>query len=230
MTENASRWQLRLVALVIGTGIWFVVALQNRERQSEKQIEANVTYNVPRGLIVLDPVQKVSIRLRGGASEIRNLNPFAVDVLVNVRRQERGVLEVQLGEGDVLMPRGLELISIEPNALRLSVDREGSRSIRVEARVVGEPAAGAVVDSLRVFPETVVVNGPESHLTNLAQLSTSPVSLDGHALTFDESASVVSPDPLIRVVQPSVVTVRVLLRLPGEEAPDTNANDRPPPR
>jgi YbbR domain-containing protein len=221
MSETATRWLLRLVALVIATGIWFVVALQSREQQSEKQIEADITYNVPRGTVLLDPVQKVSIRLRGSASEIRNLNPFAVDVLVNVRGQERGVVEVQLGEDDVLMPRGLELISIEPTTLRLAIDREATRSVPVEPRLVGEPAAGAVVEGLRVRPETVVVTGPESHLVNLEQLFTSPVTLDGHALSFDESAAVVSPDPLIRVVQPTVVTVHIPLRLPGEAHADS---------
>lgn len=216
MRERTHKWQLRLLAVAAALVLWFFVSLQDRERQSEKQIEVNITYNVPRGVILLDPVQNVSIRLRGNANEVRNLNPFAVDVLVEVRRTDRGIAEVQLGENDVLMPRGLTLISIEPNTLRLSVDREETRAVRVTARTTGEAAAGAVVEGIQIFPETVVVTGPESHLETLEELQTSPIRLDGHALDFEEAAAVVSPDPLVRILQPSVVTVRIALRLPGQ--------------
>ena len=37
----------------------------------------------------------------------------------------------------------------------------------------------------------------------------------GHALSFEETVAVVSPDPLIQVVQPSKVSVRVPMRQPG---------------
>jgi YbbR domain-containing protein len=221
--DSAHKWQLRILALFAALVVWFFVSLQDRERQSEKQIEANITYNVPRGVILLDPVQKVSIRLRGNANEIRALNPFAVDVLVDVRRTDRGIAEVQLGEDDVLMPRGLALISIEPNTLRLAIDREGTRTVRVAARVTGEPAAGAVVTSIQPFPEAVVVSGPESHIEVLEELQTSPIRLDGHALDFEEAAAVLSPDPLVRI-QPGVVTVRIGLRPPGEREEDVPAS------
>jgi hypothetical protein len=57
-------------------------------------------------------------------------------------------------------------------------------------------------------------------LAHTNALSTLPVSLDGHALTFDESVAVVPPDPLIQIGQPSQVTVRVPIQ-PASEAPVT---------
>ena len=44
-------------------------------------------------------------------------------------------------------------------------------------------------------------------------LATRPINLDSHALTFEETVQVVTPDPLIQIVQPSKVTVRVSLPL-----------------
>jgi len=45
-------------------------------------------------------------------------------------------------------------------------------------------------------------------------LTTTPIDLTGHALDFKEQVAVVSPDPLVKVVQPSVVTVQVPLKVP----------------
>ena len=38
-----------------------------------------------------------------------------------------------------------------------------------------------------------------------------------HALNFQEQAAVLPPDPLITVVQPAVVNVRVRMEIPGTE-------------
>jgi hypothetical protein len=52
-------------------------------------------------------------------------------------------------------------------------------------------------------------------LAGVAAVTTSPVSLDGHALDFSQTVSVVSPSPLVRIVEPSVVTVFVPMTVPG---------------
>ena len=46
------------------------------------------------------------------------------------------------------------------------------------------------------------MTGPEPMLARIDSLSTRPISLDGHALTFEETVEVVPPDPLIQIVQP----------------------------
>lgn len=221
MSERASRWGLRLLALVIAVVAWFSASLENRgERAAEKQIAANVTYNTPRGLMLLEPVEKVNVRLRGRTNQIRNLNPLAIDVLVDLTDAGPGPIDVQLGADNVFMPTGLEVISIDPNLLRLRLDRQMTRLVPVQARVTGEPAADAVALRVEVSPDRVLASGPESRLAALVALPTNPVSLTGHALDFAEAAAVISPDPLVQIVQPSVVTVRVVLRVPAAEPTD----------
>jgi hypothetical protein len=38
------------------------------------------------------------------------------------------------------------------------------------------------------------------------------VNLDGHAAAFEEIVPVLAPDPLIQIIQPAQVTVRVQMR------------------
>jgi YbbR domain-containing protein len=214
VSERASLWGLRLLALAIAVVLWFFGSVEKRERASEKVVEANITYSTPSGTVILDPVQTVRVRLRGRTSKIRNLNPFVVDVLVVIPEGRHGSLDVHLGPENVIAPEDLEVVSVDPNLLQLHLDREVSVMLPVLPRLAGEPAAGAVVGTIEVSPERVLVNGPESTLRRVRTLSTSPINLSGHALDFVESAAVLAPDPLIKVVQPSVVSVRVPMQPP----------------
>jgi hypothetical protein len=154
-------------------------------------------------------VQRVRVRLRGRTSKIRSLNPLAVDVLVTLTDSRRGLIEVTLGPDNVVLPEDVEVMSIEPNQLELRLDREVTQTLPVKFKLMGEPAAGARVQKVEVVPDRVQVSGPESRLRSLRWLTTSNVNLNGHALDFEETVAVISPDPLVKILQPTVVLVRV---------------------
>ena len=215
MNEPARTWGLRLLARSIAVGVWFSVSFEDREALSERMVEASVSYNRLRGFVILDPVGTVNVRLRGSSRLIRQLNPYLVSVQVELAQTQPGTVNVNLGPENVLMPDGLEVVSIEPNVIRVELERELSQRLPVVPRLVGEPAAGSIVEEPEVFPNLVLVAGPESLLARIQSLSTRPVDLNGHALSFEETVAVEPPDPLIQIVQPSKVSVRVPMRQPG---------------
>lgn len=216
--RGASLWALRLLAILAALVVWFSSSFVKRERISEKLIDATVTYNPTRGIIILDPIQTVKVRLRGPDRQIRTLAPHVVDVVIEVIGQTTGTIDVQLDESNVLRPEGLEVVAIEPNSIPLRLDREKSQMLKVSPRLVGEPAAGAEPLSPIAHPDMVQVAGPESLLAGITAVTTSPISLDGHALTFKQTVSVVPPNPLVRIVQPAVVSVEVPMHFPGSGA------------
>jgi len=216
VTESGRNWGLRLLALGIAVGIWFNASVEDRLVSSEKVVEASVSYISPRGFVIVNPVQNVNVRLNGSKKAIRQLNPSMVDVQVDLSRRPPGMNEITLSSENVLAPDGLEVTSIEPNTIRLDLEREITQRLPVFPKLTGEPAAGSVVQEPEVFPSQVLVTGPESILARIATLSTAPISLDGHALPFEESVAVMAPDPLIQIVQPARVTVRVPLQPPAD--------------
>jgi len=213
----ASRWGLRVLALVVAIFLWFTVADHKREGLSEKVLDVTVSYNTPRGFLLLNPVEKVRVRFRGPTSKIFELRPDEVEVFVEVPPVETGVIDIQLrADKNIRLPDPkLEVVSVEPSLLHLELDREVNRQLRVVPQLVGEPAAGAKVGEPIVTPPMVLVRGPSSHVTQSVTLSTTPIRLDQHALDFDETVAVTSSDPLVQVVQPQVVTVRIPLSVPG---------------
>lgn len=217
MSEDVRTWSLRLLALGIAIGFWFSVSFQDREVLSERAIEASVSYNRPRGFVILDPVRTVNVRVRGSSKQVRQLNPYMVDVQVELTRAQEGLATVNLGPEDVLMPEGLEVVAIEPNFVRVELERETSQRIPVVPEIVGDAEPGSKVDEAEVFPNQVLVTGPASLLAKTRSLSTRPIRLDGRSSTFEETVAVVAPDPLIQIIQPSKVSVRVPIESPASK-------------
>lgn len=219
MNAGAQTWGLRLLALGVAVGLWVNFSFEAREAPSERLIEASVSYNRPRGFIVLDPVPSVNVRLRGSSKAVRRLSPFQVNVQVDLGRYRVGSYLINLGPENVLLPDNLELVEIEPPAIRVELEQEITQRLPVVPKLTGEPAGGSTVGEPAVLPNQVLVTGPVSRLARAGSLSTEPISLDGHALTFDATVDVVSLDPLIQIVQPFKVLVRVALQPPQPEAP-----------
>jgi YbbR domain-containing protein len=215
LRERPSLWPYRLLALIIAVALWYVAAAEKREPQSQKSVEASVTYNVPSALMLLNRATQVRVLVAGSARELRRLRPYEVDVLVDLNQAEPGTVSVHLTPEDVALPTaGLQVVSIDPKIVTLQVDRKVQRRLPVEVDWSGEPAAGAIVARKEAIPNTVLVEGPASLLSPLRRLVTSKVSLDGHAFTFERQVPVVAPDPLIQVLQPASVTVRITLEQP----------------
>jgi YbbR domain-containing protein len=212
-----SAWGLRLLALALAVLAWFILSVGQREQSSETTVEVFVTYLPPEDFMILESPDRVRVRLQGPESEIAALNPFQVTVVVELRDAELGRQEVVLTGDNVVAPGGLQVVSIDPNVLTLQLDHEVSELKPIDAQLVGEPAAGAVAQEPTVFPLQALVTGPESKVSALAALTTTPINLNGHALDFQTQAAVISPDPLVRVVEPSVVRVDVRLDIPGQQ-------------
>ncbi len=215
MSEQRSLWGLRLLAVALAVLAWFLATADRRERRTGTTVvEAFINYTTPEQLMILQAVEKVRVGIRGTSTQIQNLNPFQVSVGVDLRNASKGAFEVNLAPRDVIMPEGLEVDSIEPNQFVVDLDRVVSEIRPVEPTLVGEAAAGAMVLRAEVVPPQALVSGPESLVGELRSLATSPVSLNGHALDFEERAAVISPNAKIQIVQPALVTVRVALEVP----------------
>jgi len=214
--ETARTWGLRLLALGIALGIWFNASLQDRLASSERLVEASVSYNHPQGFIIINPVSSVNVRLSGSKKAIRKLNPLTVDVTVELSQRQEGMVTINLGPESVTAPEGLEVVSIEPASIRVELEKEITLRVPVAAKLTGEPAAGAMVGEPEIFPSQVLVSGPDSMVSRIDHLSTIPISLDGRAITFEQSVPMVAPDPLIQIVQPTKVTVKIPMSMPDE--------------
>ena len=218
MNEWMRTWGLRLLAMGIAIGIWFNVSVEDRLVSSEKVVEAAIVYNRPNGFVMINPVQNVNVRVRGSKRAIRQLSPYMVNVSVDLGQRQTGISTIGLTPENVLLPEGMDVVSIEPNNIRVDLEKEVTERLPVVAKLTGRPAAGAKVGQPEVIPNQILVIGPEPVLARIDSLFTRPVSLDGHDKTFEEAdVTVVLPDPGIQIVPPpSTVSVTVPIQPPAQ--------------
>ena len=210
------RLHLPLFLLAVAGAVAVKVAVNEARQLTEVTINAQVQYNLPKGVMILEPVKTVQVRLRGERSEIATLTPFNVQVEVSLKETERGPVDISEERLVVRGPGVFDVVSKEPNFFTLTVEELESRILPVRARLTGEPAAGALPGPPELVPAEARVEGPRSRIRDIVELK-APVSLEGHAFTFEEEVAIVSPDPLVRVVEPRQVVVRVPLTVPGSE-------------
>lgn len=218
MTEDGNRLGLKILSIALAIGLWLGVSVEKPGDRSQRVVEASVTYNTPPELILLDPVSKVEVRLQGSEETVRTLNPQMVGVLLDLREASEGDLEVRVGPENVFAPEGTEVVSITPSQLRLAFDRVETWFLPVREDLQGEPAAGARLLSYTSSPDQVAATGPESILKTFTFVTTEPIRLDTHALSFEETVSIRAPNPLISI-QPSRVKVRIELELQEPDSP-----------
>lgn len=227
------QWPILFLALFAAVVI--KLAVHEEEQIGERVVEAQVTYRPPQGrnVVSYDKVQSVKVGVRGKSTELVPLSVFTVEVTVDIPPDEYGSIVITLTPANVVFRTvgDFDVLSIEPNRFTIQVEPRSNATVRVQASLMGEPAAGARYDEPVVRPAWVAISGPESLVRQVSAV-TAPVSLDGHARTFEDSVPVTPPDPLIQV-EPARVLVKVPMEEPllsidlgsGEESPPSGDED-----
>ena len=203
---------LFLLAFIIAVAVKFTV--HKAEQLSERVVDAQVTYNAGGDETVsYNLIDRVKVGLRGKSSEIAQLTVFNVEVIVEIPPQQFGPIDVNLSPSNVRTQGDFEVISLVPNRFTIQVEPKHDATIRIVAQLLGEPAAGSRHLEPTIRPAVARVSGPESKVRQILEL-TAPVRLDGHARTFKDTVRVVSPDPLVQVIEPTFVEVEVPMEEP----------------
>jgi YbbR domain-containing protein len=230
VTNAGKTWLLRLFALTIAVVLWLVVSYvprleERREPMIEREIIATLGYQVPQRYLILKRDHEVRVRVRGRAEAVRRLGPQDVDLQIPFPAEPSLQLpnEVILRPEHVNVPEGVEVTTLSPNTLSLLIDERETRLLEVVPDLQGEPSAGARVEGYEVTPTQVLVEGPKQRLETISRVYTEPIRLETHAFTFTEQVEVRSDDPYVRVLQPTLVAVRIDMRTPTPSAPSGGA-------
>ena len=205
---------LKLIALALGTLLWFTVSSQQLERSIRVPVEYR---NVPDSLeLTGDQTESVYVHLRGPDNVISRLEPGDVRAVIDMAQAtavDHGTFPLRIDE--VASPPGAEVMWIEPREVSLSLQTMGMATVSVVPNVVGVPAAGFTRGKITVTPEKVDVLGPAETVRALHAVSTNVVSIDGATGTVTSTVSIEVPDPSVRLRQPQRASVTVAITRGG---------------
>jgi YbbR domain-containing protein len=201
-------WHLKLLALLLAFAVWIAVTSDNRALQV---YSAPLDIKLPADCVLAGPVPtKVNVSLRGPESLIRRLDPLKLAFNVDATDALPGQRNVQLAaEGLVGLVRGIEVVQIEPDRLRLTVDRRMRKVLPVAPSLVGAPPPGYSFYGARITPDSLEVEGPQTEVVTLDRIRTDPIHLEGRTSSFTAGVNAVPDRPATRLLDPREISVRI---------------------
>jgi YbbR domain-containing protein len=171
-----------------------------------------VTVTAGEGRAVLDQsTDTVSIRFRGSRDDLRFIGSDQVEVKIDLSdRNDRLRRTVKFSPRYVKAPPRAHVAQFDPSEITVTIDREVERVLPVKVVLEGELPQGIQMEQSVCTPATVKVRGAERLLSELEQVRTAPVSLDGRYNSFKAHVAVASAGQPW-TVSPERVTAEVSL-------------------
>lgn len=199
---------LKFFSLLLAFAVWRLISSED---------VAEVGFSVPLELrniperveVVGDAVNSVDIRVRASSNVIKRLSSADMYIYLDLSHPSLGEHTYPLTSSNVQSPTGVEVVRLIPTHVKLRLERTASRTVPVKTRLRGVIPASKGFAELEVTPKEVVVEGPESRISDVSQVFTDMI--DVNQLTLNETLEVnlAVDDPTIRL-SPEKVKVRAI--------------------
>src|SRR5262249_23446432 len=184
-SARRARPGLFLMSLGLAVILWFTINVT--ERDAERVVELPVTVRkLPAGLIVPDlPTKPVAFTLRGPRTILDNVDEHKTRVALDLTNAMPGDQRIELGVHLVRpdLPRRLKVLRIEPQRVKVRVDRLVRRTLPVRPELAGMPPLGYNLAESQVMPASVEVSGPAAKVDELHDVGTEPIDLRALAVS-----------------------------------------------
>lgn len=199
---------LKILALALASLLWVTVA---GEHVVERSLRVPLEFrNIPEALeIVGNTPDTVDLRLRGSSAVLSRVQAGEIVAVLDLGSARAGSRLFHIRNDEVRAPFGVEVSQVVPPTLALELEKSARRRVPVVPPIEGEPAPGFVVGRWSADPPTVEIVGPDSHVRQVAEATTEPVSVKDAKARVRDSVTVGVVDALVRLAQPHSASVTV---------------------
>ncbi len=172
MNEERVKWFVRYnfgyraLALLLAVLLWYFVAGQRNpivDRTFTRPVE---TRSLSAQMVLASPLPDIKVTVRGFRSLIQSMSEEDIDAYVDLGGREDGVSFIPV---KVKVPSGIQLVKVEPDTIRVSLDYLEEKKVPVRVSVTGEPAPGFTTLTPVITPDQVVIKGPSRVLGGIQE-------------------------------------------------------------
>ena len=199
---------LKILALALASLLWLTVA---GEHIVERSLRVPLEFrNIPEALeIVGNTPDSVDVRLRGSSAVLSRLQSGEIVAIIDLSTARSGSRLFHIRSDEVRAPFGVEVSHVAPATLALELEKSAKRKVPVVPAVEGEPAPGFVVGRITADPATVEIVGPDSHVRQVAEATTEPVSVKDAKARVRDGVTIGVVDASVRLTQAQAANVTV---------------------
>lgn len=210
--ENTS---LKVLALLITAVLWLSVASRP---VSQVALNGSIEFDLPESPdLTVTKYDTLSARvfLDGPRETLDTLRTGQLTVTADLSAVEPGVrlipLTVEPSRNG--LPSNVKVTDIEPNTIKVTVERMIEREVPITPRWEGEPPAGSEVIDWQITPATVKIAGAESLMRELTGVSTETVRLTDKTGSFNELVAIDPGSPNLNLTEDSPRKVRLVVNI-----------------
>ncbi len=180
ITQN---WTLKLMSLVFALMLWFFI-------MGERRLEVNYRVplelqNLPRELMVANEIPSmVDVRISGPRTLLMKVSPNDISITVDLTGLSPGLTSFRRLEERLNLPSGLRVTRLSPSFVDVRLERVQQKIVPISILLTGEPMKGFGVGTVRAKPDQVAIEGAESELKNVTNVTTDEVDLSGVNSSF----------------------------------------------
>lgn len=207
----------KLIALALTIVLYAVLNEGKQQQKDVVNIPLTIEYSGDVFLPENSRTQSLRLTVRGSESRIKKLNVQDIAGRVKISRNtpgfDSGTVSLQISPDDFVTPKGIEVVSIDPDVLTLPVQRKIRREVTVSPVITGQPRQGFERGEVRCYPDTVVISGPEKAVAGILSVSTEPLHiLSGETRPFSKGVQLINPMPEELTFNISTTNVSVTIR------------------
>lgn len=198
---------LKLLSLALAAFLWIVVL---GEQKVDVTVHVPLQLALPQDLFMTnDPVDSLDIHLRGPKTLVTSLAPREVALEELSVKWAEGENIIPIRPDLVRVPRGIQVVAVTPQRVRVMLESSGEREVEITPRVEGGPPAGYVVRRVVAVPARIRIVGPTSELRRITRVHTLPISVTGQTAPFSARVLLEPVGRQVQVRDSDSVTVEV---------------------
>jgi YbbR domain-containing protein len=199
---------LKALAIILASLLWLTVA---GEHVVERSLRVPLEFrNIPESLeIVGNTPDTVDVRLRGSSAVLSRVQSGEIVAVLDLSSARSGPRLFHIRNDEVRAPFGVEVAQVVPSTLALELEKSARRRVPVVPVIEGEPSPGFVVGRFSADPATVEIVGPDSHVRQVAEATTEPVSVKDAKTRVRDGVTIGVVDSSVRLTQAQSANVTV---------------------
>jgi YbbR domain-containing protein len=155
---------------------WFAVSGEERTETSLNMTLELVNLN--QNLMVTSEIPPaIQVRVVGSRSIVNNLSQARLTQTLDLNGYKSGRHTFSLGPNSFSLPRGVQVVRIQPNPITLTLAATITRTLPIKPVLENYPAEGHELLSVNTRPSQVTVKGPSVELAELQFIPTLPIDL-----------------------------------------------------
>ncbi len=187
---------LKVISFLMAVGLWFFVMLSGR---SEIIMDIPITFtNIPPKLEIVDYPKTINVCIEGQERLLKYLKPDDIIALLDIGEAKPGRSFYTISTDNIKLPKSFLVTSIDPETISLKLEPQLKKAVAVRPHVIGLPEKGYIIVGIRVKPESIILEGPESVIEGIKTVKTELLDINGINSDLVYKANLNLADPHIK--------------------------------